>query len=108
MNRSSNDLMSLLNKPMSASLGMIVETADSNERDARGFRRRPAEPHRALRRCRAGDNATTRKAMAVNKPIGDDARKGAVRKRSQLKTKMEGAGELDQAQPRERPVHGRE
>ena len=28
--------------------------------------------------------------MAVNKPIGDDARKGAVRKRSQLKTKMEG------------------
>jgi hypothetical protein len=29
-------------------------------------------------------------AMAVNKPVGDNARKGAVRKRSQLKTKMEG------------------
>jgi hypothetical protein len=29
--------------------------------------------------------------MAVNKPIGDNARKGAVRKRSQLKTKMAGA-----------------
>ncbi len=28
--------------------------------------------------------------MAVNKPIGDSARKGAVRKRSQLKTKMQG------------------
>ena len=28
--------------------------------------------------------------MAVNKPIGDNARKGAVRKRSQLKTKMQG------------------
>jgi hypothetical protein len=29
-------------------------------------------------------------AMAVNKPVGDNARKGAVRKRSQLKTKIEG------------------
>lgn len=29
--------------------------------------------------------------MAVNKPKGDNARKGAVRKRSQLKTKVEGA-----------------
>jgi len=28
--------------------------------------------------------------MAVNKPIGDNARKGAVRKRSQLKTAMAG------------------
>ena len=28
--------------------------------------------------------------MAVNKPAGDSARKGAVRKRSQLKTKIEG------------------
>jgi len=28
--------------------------------------------------------------MAVNKPTGDNARKGAVRKRSQLKTKVEG------------------
>jgi hypothetical protein len=28
--------------------------------------------------------------MAVNKPIGDNARKGAVRERSQLKTKMQG------------------
>ena len=28
--------------------------------------------------------------MAVNKPVGDDARKGAVRKRTQLKTKMMG------------------
>jgi hypothetical protein len=30
--------------------------------------------------------------MAVNKPPGDNARKGAVRKRSQLKTKMMGEG----------------
>lgn len=29
-------------------------------------------------------------SMAVNKPPGDNARKGAVRKRSQLKTKIEG------------------
>jgi hypothetical protein len=28
--------------------------------------------------------------MAVNKPPGDNARKGAVRKRTQLKTKIEG------------------
>jgi hypothetical protein len=28
--------------------------------------------------------------MAVNKPLGDNARKGAVRRRSQLKTKMKG------------------
>jgi hypothetical protein len=28
--------------------------------------------------------------MAVNKPVGDNARKGAVRKRSQLKTKTQG------------------
>ena len=28
--------------------------------------------------------------MAVNKPVGDSARKGAVRKRSQLKTKLQG------------------
>ena len=29
-------------------------------------------------------------AMPVNKPVGDNARKGAVRKRSQLKTAIEG------------------
>ncbi len=28
--------------------------------------------------------------MAVNKPVGDNARKGSVRRRSQLKTKMMG------------------
>jgi len=28
--------------------------------------------------------------MATNKPVGDNARKGAVRKRSQLKTKVLG------------------
>jgi hypothetical protein len=28
--------------------------------------------------------------MAVNKPVGDSARKGAVRERSQLKTKLQG------------------
>lgn len=28
--------------------------------------------------------------MAVNKPVGDAARKGAVRKRTQLQTKMMG------------------
>ena len=31
--------------------------------------------------------------MAVNKPIGDNARKGAVKKRSQVKTKFGGAVE---------------
>jgi hypothetical protein len=30
--------------------------------------------------------------MAVNKPVGDNARKGAVKKRSQVKTKLGGAG----------------
>jgi len=28
--------------------------------------------------------------MAVNKPVGDSARKGAVKKRSQLKGKLQG------------------
>jgi hypothetical protein len=28
--------------------------------------------------------------MAVNKPVGDNARKGAVKKRSQLKSKLGG------------------
>jgi hypothetical protein len=28
--------------------------------------------------------------MAVNKPVGDNARKGAVRQRSQLRTKVAG------------------
>jgi len=32
----------------------------------------------------------TEDAVAVNKPAGDSARKGAVRKRSQLKTKIAG------------------
>jgi hypothetical protein len=31
--------------------------------------------------------------MATNKPPGDNARRGAVRKRSQLTTKMEGEGQ---------------
>lgn len=31
--------------------------------------------------------------MAVNKPIGDNARKGTVRKRSQLSTKIMGEDE---------------
>lgn len=30
-------------------------------------------------------------AMATNKPAGDEARKGAVKKRTQLKTKLGGA-----------------
>jgi hypothetical protein len=30
--------------------------------------------------------------MSVNRPVGDNARKGAVRKRSQVKTKIDGAG----------------
>jgi hypothetical protein len=28
--------------------------------------------------------------MAVNKPVGDNARKGAVKRRTQLKTKLQG------------------
>lgn len=32
-----------------------------------------------------------RPRMAVNKPVGDNARKGAVRKRSQLKNKLAGS-----------------
>ena len=40
----------------------------------------------AARRARAAEE----EAMATNKPTGDNARKGAVRKRSQVKTKIEG------------------
>ena len=46
--------------------------------------------------------------MAVNKPTGDNARKGAVRKRSQLETKVMGEEALDQAQQGVRSVHGPE
>ena len=41
--------------------------------------------------------------MAVNKPTGDNARKGAVKKRSQLEPADE---DIDQAQQGGRPVHG--
>ncbi|HZP64137.1 MAG TPA: hypothetical protein VFB28_12045 [Terriglobales bacterium] len=44
--------------------------------------------------------------MAVNKPVGDNARKGAVKKRTQLKnplTKTE-----TKAQQERRSVHGRQ
>jgi hypothetical protein len=43
--------------------------------------------------------------MAVNKPVGDNARKGAVKKRSQVKTKL---GGVDEAQQKGRRVHGGE
>ena len=44
--------------------------------------------------------------MAVNKPVGDNARKGAVRKRPQFETK--GRETLEQAQQGIRSVHGSE
>jgi hypothetical protein len=46
--------------------------------------------------------------MATNKPIGDKARKGAVRKRSQLKVKVQGEDPLDQARNEHRRVQGPE
>ena len=45
--------------------------------------------------------------MATNKPVGDNARKGAVRKRSQIKIKLMG-NPVDQTQQKGRQVHGRE
>jgi hypothetical protein len=44
--------------------------------------------------------------MATNNPTGDNARKGAVRKRSQLKAEGGGRGPLDQAGQGNRRVHG--
>jgi hypothetical protein len=39
-----------------------------------------------------GESGTTEEgSMAVNKPVGDRARKGAVKKRTQLKAKLGGA-----------------
>jgi hypothetical protein len=46
--------------------------------------------------------------MAVNKPAGDNARKGAVKKRSQLKTTLGGRDCVDQAQQKGRWIHGRQ
>ena len=46
--------------------------------------------------------------MAVNKPKGDNARKGAVKKRSQAKTTLGGASALDEAQQKLGRVHGPE
>jgi hypothetical protein len=40
--------------------------------------------------------------MAVNKPVGDNARKGAVKKRSQLRTKTMGKKDMDQARQGDR------
>ena len=36
--------------------------------------------------------------MATNKPVGDNARKGAVRKRTQLKGQTDGENRVDEAQ----------
>src|SRR4051812_18371498 len=44
-------------------------------------------------------------ALATNKPTGDNARKRAVRKRTQLKN---ACGQLDEAQQEFRQVYGRE
>lgn len=44
--------------------------------------------------------------MAVNKPTGDNARKGAVKKRSQTKDHDRRRQWLYQAGPIERRVHG--
>jgi hypothetical protein len=38
----------------------------------------------------SGAGAAMGEKMAVNKPVGDNARKGAVKKRTQLKTKLGG------------------
>jgi hypothetical protein len=46
--------------------------------------------------------------MAVNKPVGDNARKGAVKERTQRKTSLSGVDGLDQAQQDIRGVHGGE
>ena len=46
--------------------------------------------------------------MAVNKPLGDNARKGAVRKRSQLETKVMGEKHWSKRSKDIRSVHGSE
>jgi hypothetical protein len=46
--------------------------------------------------------------MATNKPVGDNARKGAVKKRSQLATKTMGKKTFTKAEQERRPVHGPE
>ena len=45
--------------------------------------------------------------MAVNKPVGDNARKGAVRKRSQLDTKIMGETHWSK-RSKESGLHGSE
>jgi hypothetical protein len=47
-------------------------------------------------------------AMAVNKPVCDDARKGSVKKRTQLHTKNDRPKDLDQARQNVRRIHGSE
>jgi hypothetical protein len=46
--------------------------------------------------------------MAVNKPVGDNARKGAVEKRSQLQTKTMGKKTWTKRSKTTRRVHGSE
>jgi hypothetical protein len=45
-------------------------------------------------------------SAAVNKPVGDNARKGAVKKRSQVKTKARRRDGMDQAWQEVGRVHG--
>jgi hypothetical protein len=44
--------------------------------------------------------------MAVNKPVGDRARKGAMRKRTQLTGKVQAKSAWTKAQQGERQVYG--
>jgi len=46
--------------------------------------------------------------MAVNKPTGDSARKGAVKKRSQTKATLGGASAFTKARQGVRRIHGRQ
>jgi hypothetical protein len=46
--------------------------------------------------------------MATNKPAGDNARKGAVKKRSQLATKTMGKKTFTKPQQERRSIHGAE
>jgi hypothetical protein len=46
--------------------------------------------------------------MATNKPVGDNARKGAVKRRSQLTTKTIEQKDLHQEEKSRRTVHGTE
>ena len=70
----------------------MVTRSNKPTSPGRGRRRKEHKPsdHAGFRKVAGNPHTLTEAMMAVDKPIGDNARKGAVKKRTQLKTRLGG------------------